>query len=217
MFARWRFSLAFFLNELKKPPNAVIAILLAAFIIIWSSNWQYNSSQAWWLDTLGHAIAGFGGALSLRYLIRKYGAKGFFVFDEGRRFLVIIVEAWVVRMAILWEVLEFTWDVIGQPYVSWFMRAQKDLIDTMTDIIVAVVMAKIALALAYWYDRWYEKKYPDEFEQEEIEDVIDMVAQVSRSKYLRKRAHRRKRIEKVIGFLKKELDKLGDKFGDDEK
>lgn len=215
MFGKWRLRAGLLFYELKKPTNVVIAILAAAFLIIWGLNWQYDSDESRWFDSLGHAIAGFGGALSLRYLIRKYGAKGFFVFDEGRRFLTIIVEAWVMRIAIFWEVLEFSWDVIGQPYVVWFIRAQKDSIDTMSDIIIAVVMAKIALALTYWYDCWYEKKYPNESEYEETEDVISMVRRVSQSKKIRRRAVRRQRIEKIIGFFKEELDKIGDKFKDD--
>lgn len=215
LLAKWRAKIRLFFDELKKPPNVLIAVLTAIFTIIWGSNWQYSSYQSWWFDTLGHIVAGFGGALSLRYLIRKYGAKGFFAFDEGRRFLAIIVEAWVIRLAILWEVIEFVWDVLGQPNMSWMARAQKDLIDTMVDIIAAVFFAKIAMILASGYDHIYENRYPDEIEREEMDEVIGMVARVSQSKKLRRRALRRQRIERAIGFLRDELDKIGDKFKDD--
>ena len=150
-------KLTVFFGELKKPPNALIALLFVAFVIIWGSNWQYNSDESWRFDALGHAIAGFGGAFAVRYLIRKYGAKGFFVFEEGRRFLALVVEAWVMRVAVFWEALEFLWDVWGQPYLVWLARAQKNTFDTMSDILIAVIMAKIALAVASRYDRWYEK------------------------------------------------------------
>lgn len=207
-----------FFGELKKPPNCVIAALFAVFAVVWSLNWQGDNelfSNKWWFDAIGHSIAGFGGALALRHLIRKYGAKGFFVFEEGRRFLNIIVEAWVIRLAIFWEALEFLWDVLGQPNIGWLPRAQKGLVDTMVDIIAAVLFAKIALVLASWYDRIYESKFPDESEREEMDDVIGMVSRVSQTKKLRRRVLRRQRLERVIGFLKDELDKIGDKFKDD--
>lgn len=205
----------FLLKELKRPPNAVIAALFIAFSAMWGANWQYSSDESWLFDAVGHVIAGFGGALALRYLIRKYGARGFFVFDEGRKFLNIIVQAWVAKLAVYWEVLEFAWDSLGQPYVVWLARAQKDLFDTMVDIIAAMLAAKIALVIASRYDRLYEKWYPDEIEKEDMDEVIDMIALVSQSKKLRRRALRRQRLERIIGFLRDELDKIGDKFKDD--
>lgn len=219
MSAKRREQLSAFVREMQKPPNAVIAILSLIFAVVWALNWQGGNDlfgNQWWFDTLGHSVAGFGGALALRYLIRKYAAKGFFAFEEGRRFLNLVVEAWVMRLAILWEAFEFSWDMFGQQYLMWVARAQKDLIDTMVDILAAVFMAKVAILLASLYDNWYERRYPDESEQEEIDEVVGMVSRVSRSKYMRRRAKRRRRIEKAIGFLKEELDKIGDKFKDEE-
>ena len=205
-----------FLGELKKPPNLAIAILTIIFIAIWSSNWQYNSDVSWWFDTLGHAVAGFGGALALRYLIRRYAARGFFVFDDGRKFLATVVEAWVMKFAVFWEALEFIWDVWGQPYLLWLARAQKDLFDTMVDILVAVLAARFALMIARWFDDWYERHHPEDTSEEEFDEVMEIIRRLSRSKNSRRRSMRKKRIERVIGFLKEELDKIGDKFKDDE-
>lgn len=219
LFVGKREQLSVFIREAKRPPNVIIALLSVIFAVVWALNWQGENdlfSNQWWFDALGHAVAGFGGALALRYLIRKYAAKGFFVFEEGRRFLNIVVEAWVMRLAILWEALEFSWDMFGLRYQMWVTRAQIDLIDTMVDILAAVFMAKVAVFLASLYDNWYEGRYPDESEQEEIDEVVGMVSRVSRSKYMRRRAKRRRRIEKAIVFLKEELDKIGDKFKDDQ-
>lgn len=186
-----------------------IAITVILFIIIWGVwGWQEAIllSNAWRFDALGHAIAGFGGALALRYLFKKHNrAKNIFEFSFGRPLLSALVEKWVMRGAFAWEIIEFCWDMWGQPWLSWLGQAQKGSADTMIDLIVTIGAGYGALILVRWREARYDKWHPEDTEKREVQEALFILERASEFKHIQKQARRRKYIRRVISFFRRDL------------
>lgn len=185
----------------------VLSVIL--FIIIWGA-WGWEEailfSNAWWFDAFGHAIAGFGGALALRHLFKKHHrAKDIFAFSFGRVFLSALIEKWVMRGAFLWEIIEFCWDLFGQPWLSWLAQAQKGSADTMIDLIITISAAYGALLLMRWREARYDKQHPEDTEKREIQEALFLLKQASEIKYLCRRMRKQKRIRRIMNLLKRDL------------
>lgn len=191
---------------------ASIVIGTMIFIIIWGWwGWQEVElfDNAWRFDTLGHAVAGFGGALVLCYLFKKYHhAKDIFECSFGRPLLSALVEKWVMRGAFAWEITEFCWDEWGQPLLSWLAKAQKGSADTMIDLIVTIATGFVALTLLRRREERSDKRHPEDVEKRDIQEALFMLQHASALKHIRKRSRRKKRIRRVISFLQSDLRTL---------
>lgn len=181
----------------------VISVIL--FIIIWGV-WGWEEAipfgNTWRFDALGHAIAGFGGALALRYLFKKHHrAKDIFEFSFGRPLLSALVEKWIMRGAFAWEIIEFCWDMWGQPWLSWLAQAQKGSADTMIDLIVMIGAGYGALILVRWREARYDKRHPEDTEKREVQEALFMLERASELKHIRRKSRKQKYIRRVISFL----------------
>lgn len=187
----------------------IIITAITLFVMIWGVwGWQEAIlfSGAWGFDTIGHTIAGFGGALALRHLFKKHHrTKNIFEFSFGRPLLSALVEKWVMRSAFTWEIIEFCWDEWGQPLLSWLAKAQKGSADTMLDLIVTIGAGFGALALFRRYEERYDKRHPDDVEKREVQEALFMFKHASELKHVRKQSYRRKRIHHIISLLQRDL------------
>ena len=180
------------IKELKRPLNIVIIISVLAFIYIWGI-WGWRDSElfdaAWWFDTAGHAIFGFGVGLALIYLISTYAAKGIFLF-AGKRLLAVVVISIIMIVGILWEAVELLWDAYLQPnYFSWYAKAQESSIDTTIDILVNLIFVSFAMIAYRLYTNIYEKLNSNKAEENEINETIEMINHLSQKIRTRRHEH----------------------------
>ena len=162
------------------------------FLYIWGlSGWQDAElfNKVWWFDTAGHALFGIAFAWMLLLIISGHAVKGAFLFT-GKIFLSIVVIAGVMLVGILWEAAERLWDWYLQPnYFMWLAKAQKDSVDTVSDILVNFCSAFFFVTCYHIYNIIYEKWHPDEAEKTEIEETIEMIQYVSEKIRRRRREH----------------------------
>lgn len=172
----------------------IITTAVILFIMIWGVwGWQETVlfDNTWRFDALGHAIAGFGGALMLLHLIKTYALDGMFRI-RGKFLLAFTIVAIVTTLqTIIWEGLESYWDYYLQPiFFSHLAQAQKGGMDTTIDNLTTMGAAIAAMIAWNIYDRFMRSR--EEIEQKEINEVNDLIEELSEKIRVRRREHLRK-------------------------
>lgn len=157
-----------------------IVLYWAGFAYIWGF-WGWNNSVLfgdWWLfDTVGHALFGIGGTITLLFLYQNSMRTWLFV--GSRVILAIAVVASVSLCGVLWEFFEGLWDLYhnGLPGV---VRAQNSAIDNTIDILAATLASLVSVLLYHFYNMWYWHRHPSEHVHEIAKSIKDLTDQAER-------------------------------------
>ncbi len=183
----------------KSAQNLLLPIF---FIVFWLSfayiwlviGWKDTNklfTPHWWFDEVGHALFGTMGSCTLLFLFQNYAAKGVFRIT-GRFFLALVIIAIISLLGVLWELVEFIWDMWLQPeHFDWLGKAQSDSIDTMIDILVNASFSTLVMGIYGIYNMLYTKIYPDESALFQIEELTGEIKAISHAIGQHRREHLR--------------------------
>lgn len=137
-------------------------VFWSLFAYLWGF-WGWNDSTLfsdWWLfDTMGHALFGVGGTITLLFLYQN--SMRSWIFVGNRIILAIAVVASVSLCGVIWEFFEGMWDYYhsGLPDHTY---AQNSAIDNTIDILAATLFSVITISVYHGYNMWYWRKHPND-------------------------------------------------------
>ncbi|MBI2046083.1 MAG: hypothetical protein HYT28_01500 [Parcubacteria group bacterium] len=187
----------FFLRQYEKITLVCVSVIVwYSFYEIWGlHHWTkvILFDNGWWLDTLGHFIAGILGAINLLCMYQVFDSKRIFCF-AGSGHLVTTITGKMLFFAFVWEVGEMLYDMqieASAPNGTYLIRAQLNSLDTVLDI-GATWSAAFFTSLVYvGYNALREKVYPDEYKKEELKEFFRMASYIAEKTAAYRKEHRK--------------------------
>lgn len=145
-------------HHVHLPRALLLTIMLFVVASIVLGDAYGNYGRFWWWDDVLHALSGVIAGLVGFLLVYFFNAR--YNMHISPRFVALFAFSFAVTIGVVWEIIEFSVDVVfGTEMQRWNMAPDETIIgkayqgaglrDTMSDLIVASIGAVLASGFAY--------------------------------------------------------------------
>lgn len=159
------------------PAEFQVLALVFVFSALFLGEVRSYYDKIWWWDIALHSTSGLLMGILGFLLVYVLNASEKIAFSMTPRFVAFFAFMFAVAVGALWEILEYSMDVIfGANMQKAMFSDPSGLTDTMWDMIVNAIGAAFISTMGWWYmkrdrksfiDAWIQKfihKNPDWFE-----------------------------------------------------